>query len=531
MGDGLDSDKSQLDEKSLGAKQVLKYAEDLASLYVSLQGSEKRYRALFEYSPISLWEEDFSRVKKHIDAVREKGIKDLRKYFEDHPEELARCTQMIKILDVNKSTLELYEAESKEEVSRSLSRIMAERSNEVLKEQLIAVAEGKIFETQIENRTLKGKELTVLMKASIPPGYEKTWSKVLVSIHDLTERMRAQFLKEMFGRYLSEEVMHTLLEDPDSVKLGGEKRRVTIMMTDLRGFTALSEHLDPEQVIQLLNAYFEVMVDVLLKYGGTINEIIGDALLVIFGAPQQMPDRAQRAVACAIEMQNAMAHVNEQNRTKGLPKLEMGIALNDAEVIVGNVGSQKRSKYGVVGSGVNMTGRIESYTVGGQILISESARKEAGEELRIDNRLEIRPKGAETPLTVYEVGGIGGRYNLAIEQETLELLALAQEIPIRYTVLDAKHVGEGELAGRISQLSPKCGEMRLKVGLELHANLKFNLLDVSEELARKDFYGKVTESSDSDPGAYRVQFTALPPGVDGYFQAALQHGTKEKDAF
>ena len=115
------------------------------------------------------------------------------------------------------------------------------------------------------------------------------------------------FLKDMFGRYLSEEVTNTLLENPDMLNLGGEKRSVTIMMTDLRGFTALAERLEPEQVVQILNTYFEVMVEVLLKYNGTINEIIGDALLVIFGAPQQMPDRAERAVACAIDMQNAMA--------------------------------------------------------------------------------------------------------------------------------------------------------------------------------------------------------------------------------
>ncbi|MFC1820198.1 adenylate/guanylate cyclase domain-containing protein [Thermodesulfobacteriota bacterium] len=86
------------------------------------------------------------------------------------------------------------------------------------------------------------------------------------------------------------------------------------MMTDLRGFTALSERLEPERVVQMLNVYFEVMVEVILKYNGTINEIIGDALLIIFGAPQEMLDRAQKAIACAIEMQNAMTEVNEQNR-------------------------------------------------------------------------------------------------------------------------------------------------------------------------------------------------------------------------
>jgi len=182
---------------------------------------------------------------------------------------------------------------------------------------------------------------------------KKTLSTLLSRTSEDLEKS-SELIKKMFGRYLSTEVMNSLLEDPTALELGGEKRKVTIMMTDLRGFTALSEQLKPEQVVQMLNSYFEVMVDVVLQYHGTINEIIGDALLVIFGAPQEMPDRAQRAIACAIEMQNAMGKVNERNREQGLPELEMGIGLNETEVIVGNVGSTKRSKYAVVGSGVTM---------------------------------------------------------------------------------------------------------------------------------------------------------------------------------
>ena len=107
-------------------------------------------------------------------------------------------------------------------------------------------------------------------------------------------------------------------------------------------------------------------------------------------------------------MQNAMADVNKRNSAQGLPELAMGIGLNEAEVIVGNIGSAKRIKYGVVGSGVNMTSRIESYTVGGQILISESVMKTVGDQLRIDSQQEVLTKGAEHPINIYEVGGISG---------------------------------------------------------------------------------------------------------------------------
>ncbi len=329
-------------------------------------------------------------------------------------------------------------------------------------------------------------------------------------------------LKKMFGRYLSTEVMTSLIENPSALELGGEKRKVTIMMTDLRGFTALSERLAPEQVVQMLNAYFDVMVDVVLKFQGTINEIIGDALLVIFGAPQEMPDRTQRAIACAIAMQNAMGEVNEQNRAQGLPELEMGIGLNETEGIVGNIGSSKRSKYTVVGSGVNMTSRIESYSVGGQVLISESVRQEAGEVLRIDAQREVLPKGAETPLRIYEVGGIAGQYNLALEGRDPDLVTLARQIPLQYTALEGKDVGKKGLKGSVVRLSNKCAEIILDRPLEMLTNLKMNLGDVDEKLSARDFYGKVIERSGKKELTQLVRFTSVPPEVDAYFQAHRQ---------
>jgi len=333
----------------------------------------------------------------------------------------------------------------------------------------------------------------------------------------------ASLLKKMFGRYLSTEVMNSLIENPSALELGGERRRVTIMMTDLRGFTALSERLEPEQVVQMLNAYFEIMVELVLKYNGTINEIIGDALLIIFGAPQEMPDRAQRAIACGIEMQNAMAEVNAQNSEQGLPELEMGIGLNDTEVIVGNIGSSKRSKYAVVGSGVNMTSRIESYTVGGQILISESVRQEAGQVLRIDAQQDVLPKGAETPLKIYEVGGIAGHYNLALEGKGLGLVTLARQIPLRYMVLEGKDVGKKGLEGSVARLSKNCAEITLSGPVKILTNLKMNLRGVDKKLSVKDFYAKVIERSGENGLTYVIRFTSVPPEVDAYFQSHRQH--------
>ena len=333
-------------------------------------------------------------------------------------------------------------------------------------------------------------------------------------------------LKKMFGRYLSTEVMNSLIENPSALELGGERRKVTIMMTDLRGFTAIAERLEPEKVVQMLNLYFEIMVEVVLKYNGTINEIIGDALLIIFGAPQEMPDRTQRAIACSIDMQNAMAQVNEENRSKALPELEMGIGLNETEVIVGNIGSSRRSKYTVVGSGVNMTSRIESYTVGGQILISESVRKQAGEVLRIDSQQDVFPKGSETPLRIYEVGGIAGSYNLILEGKDSAPVTLARQTPIRYTVLEGKHVGRERLQGLVIRLSKKSVEIALDEPVELLTNLQMNLGDVDDELPANDFYGKVIKRLDKDGHTHVIRFTSIPPEIVAYFQALRQYAAR-----
>lgn len=330
------------------------------------------------------------------------------------------------------------------------------------------------------------------------------------------------FLKKMFGRYLSDKVMDSLLANPSALELGGELRNVTILMSDLRGFTAITERLRPEQVVKMLNTYLDVMVEVIHEYNGTINEIIGDSLLILFGAPQKILDRAQQAVACAIRMQNAMEKVNQTIRLAGLPELEMGIGLHDSEVIVGNIGSKKRFKYSVVGSGVNLASRIESYTVGGQILVSENVYQETGDILRIDAQREVLPKGSEVPIRVYEIGGIAGSYNLSLKDKETELATLTQKLPMRYSILKGKHIEERGLEGFLVKLSKRGAEIVLNEPVEQYSNLKMNLNNVYEELSIKDFYGKVVDLPEKDGYCYLIRFTAVPPEVVSYFLAHQQ---------
>ena len=201
----------------------------------------------------------------------------------------------------------------------------------------------------------------------------------------MVELARAhELVRRAFGRYVSEEVATSILQSPEGLELGGEEREVTILMSDLRGFTALVARLAPQEVITFLNLYLEAMVEVISRYGGTIDEIIGDAILVIFGAPLPSEDHAAKAVACGLAMQLAMTDVNQRLTAKGGTELEMGIGINTGRVIVGNIGSVRRTKYAAVGSNVNLAGRIESFTTGGQLLISESTRAAIKSPLRLD---------------------------------------------------------------------------------------------------------------------------------------------------
>lgn len=225
---------------------------------------------------------------------------------------------------------------------------------------------------------------------------------------------RRDFIRLVLGRYLTDQVADRLLDHPEGLKLGGEMREVSVLMSDLRGFTPLSERSTPQQVVEILNRYLGLMTEVIERHGGTIDEFIGDAILVIFGAPLSCDDHALRATACALEMQMAMEQFNVESRALGMPELQMGIAVNSGSVVVGNIGSPSRMKYGVVGSAVNLTARIQSFTLGQQVLISEHTLAQLGGSARVDGHLRVKVKGVEDPVCIFDIGALTGPYNLAL---------------------------------------------------------------------------------------------------------------------
>lgn len=215
--------------------------------------------------------------------------------------------------------------------------------------------------------------------------------------------LRNEFIQKAFSCYMSDEVVEKLLESNTPLLLGGEERHITVLFSDLRDFTGLFEHLPAERVVAALNIYYGKMVDIILKHKGTIDAFIGDAVLALFGAPYSGVDDSLRAVACALEMQEAMKSVNEENCRNGLPELAMGIGINTGDAVVGNIGSAKRMKYSAIGAPVNLAARIQDFTLGGQILISESTLKEVEHLVHINGKLRVKMKGLKAPVTIYEI--------------------------------------------------------------------------------------------------------------------------------
>jgi class 3 adenylate cyclase len=329
------------------------------------------------------------------------------------------------------------------------------------------------------------------------------------AIERVEERRRARLVRETFGRYLSDEVAATLLDNPAALRLGGEKRLVTILMSDLRGFSNVAERLAPEVVVDILNIYLGRMAEVIAAHLGTIDEFIGDAILVLFGAPLPRPDDARRAVACAIAMQRAMEDVNAELSARGWPFLEMGIGINTGEVVVGNIGSQKRAKYGAVGSHVNLTARIETYTVGGQVLISGSTRATVGDGLAIGRRMQVSTKGFSDPVDLFEVEGIGPPYNLAIDKPPEDQVILTSPLALRYSVLDGKHLTGRPQPGEALAVSPHGAQLRIADPVALLDNLR---IELALPGSTGELYAKAT---DIDAGGrfVRVRFTAVPEDV------------------
>lgn len=308
---------------------------------------------------------------------------------------------------------------------------------------------------------------------------------------------RNELLYQIFGRYFSDKVLDMILENPQGAAIGGEKRELTVMMADLRGFTSLSEELGPESVTTLLNFHFDKMAEAITKYGGTIIEFLGDAVLAVFGAPIASSQQTELAIAAAITMQNTMGEVNRFCEKNGYPTLEMGIGIHRGEAFIGNVGSERMMRYNVIGRIVNECSRIEGYSVGGQVLVSKDALKCVDCPVEVHNHMEIIAKGVAKPVELSEVIGIGGEYQLRIANVEFDVLKSVEEtIVFNMYPIEDKMVKEESVPARLLEFSYKRAVVELfdfQAELKVYSDVEIFAAGQDGKMVFREVYAKVVE--------------------------------------
>jgi len=343
-------------------------------------------------------------------------------------------------------------------------------------------------------------------------------AELATSFNHLGERLtgyiaKRDFIRDTFGRYVTQEVVTKLLASEEALEMGGETREVSLIMSDLRGFTAIIAEMEPQQVITFLNRYLSKMIEILLDNRAVIDEILGDGILAFFGAPEPMEDHPERAVACALRMQAAMDELNAANEADGFPLLAMGIGVNTGTVVVGNIGSERRTKYSVVGSDVNFAARMEGFALAGQVLISAATYRKVKDLVEVRNEMQVEMKGMPGRATLYDVQGIGAPYHIRLPGKSEVPGLLPQEIMVQLHHLKNKIVTGASVQAWVTHLCDTGAVLISEGKVEPWEDVRLIFLDDQQEALPGHIYAKVIRVKPQGEGRCEVliSFTSVPP--------------------
>lgn len=246
---------------------------------------------------------------------------------------------------------------------------------------------------------------TILNIVYVPATVIATYTLNMIYFY-ISEKKSRQKVLGAFEKYVSKEVIKHILDNPEKLKLGGEKRTITIFFSDIRGFTTISEKLTPEKLVHLLNEYLTEMTNIILKNNGVVDKYMGDAIMAFWNAPLDQPKHAERACRTALEMEKRLKELQKKWTKEGVPPLEIGIGLNTGPAVVGNMGSYDRFDYTAMGDTVNLGSRLEGLNkpYGTRIIISETTKKEIEKKPFLVRKLDrVMVKGKKEPIMIYEL--------------------------------------------------------------------------------------------------------------------------------
>ena len=303
----------------------------------------------------------------------------------------------LKILKANEKFFDIINEKPNDLFNLNLKELLRDREGiDIEKLKSICLKNGKLEETELFVKRKNGKKLHRTIYADILKGDNDSNEGFIVYIKD-TDYL--QYIKDNFSKYLSKQIAEKILSR--EIKLDGERRNVAVMFADIRNFTNFSEKNDPAFVLSTLNSYFDFIIDIVFSYEGTLDKFIGDAVMIIFGAPINYSNSVDRCIECAVEIQNKVK--NFQSKSKY--PFEIGIGINYGEVIVGNVGSnEKRVEYTAIGDVVNTADRVQKITPGGKIYITQNVYENMNKnKFRAKFINEVKFKGKRKYVKIYEI--------------------------------------------------------------------------------------------------------------------------------
>ena len=307
---------------------------------------------------------------------------------------IVKINLMGEIEYINDSAIEIFQLDKSILLDNHYAIVF--ESNPDLTE-LIEFAESRnhiLYEENLRVKKQDSNETNINLTIS-PVFDDGVNSGSVISFEDLSDINK---VKSTFKKYVSENIVDELLLNEDSLELGGVEQEVCVLFSDIRGFTSMSERMEPSKVVKLLNSFFDKMIDVVFKYNGTLDKIIGDELMVLYGAPLKKADDILNAVKTAKEMFTTLDEFNVKMLEEGYPKLNIGIGINYGKVICGNIGSEQQMNYTVIGDTVNLASRLCSAAKPGEIIISDSVYKNLDDTIGFSLNEKLSLKGKKQPV-------------------------------------------------------------------------------------------------------------------------------------